>query len=47
MQQQPDLELLSCADRVILAMQLLKSDATISQQHAAALYNVPLSTLND
>jgi hypothetical protein len=28
-------------------MQLLKSDATISQRHAAALYNVPLSTLND
>ena len=45
MSQQPDLELLSREDRVILAIQFIKSNPTISQRRAAAIYNVPESTL--
>jgi hypothetical protein len=45
MSQQPDLELLPCEDRIILAIQAMKSNALMSQQRAAAVYNVPKSTL--
>ena len=47
MPQQLDLELLSREDRVILAIQLLKSNATMSVRRAAATYNVPETTLRD
>jgi hypothetical protein len=40
MPQQPDLESLSREDRVILALQAIKSDAPLSQRRAAAIYNV-------
>ncbi|KAF1932669.1 uncharacterized protein M421DRAFT_246478 [Didymella exigua CBS 183.55] len=46
MAQQPDIELLSCADRVILATQAIKSNASLSQRRAAAIYRVPQSTLS-
>jgi hypothetical protein len=45
MSQQPNLELLPHKDRIILAIQAMKSNALISQQRAAAVYNVPKSTL--
>jgi hypothetical protein len=45
MSQQLDLELLSCEDRIILAIQAIKSDASISQRRAATTYNVPEKTL--
>jgi hypothetical protein len=45
MSQQPDLELLPCEDRIILAIQAMKSDASMSQRCAAAVYDVPKSTL--
>jgi hypothetical protein len=45
MSQQLDLESLSRKDRVILALQAIKSDKSISQQRAANLYNVHESTL--
>ena len=42
----PDhLELLSLEERVILAVQSMKSDASISARHAALVYNVPRTTL--
>jgi hypothetical protein len=41
-----DLELLSRQDRVILAIQAINSDALLSQRRAAALYDVPQSTLS-
>jgi hypothetical protein len=41
MSQPLDLELLSRQDRVILAIQAIESNALLSQQRAAALYNVP------
>jgi hypothetical protein len=47
MSQQLDLELLSREDRIILAIQAIKSDATISQRRAAAIYDVPRATLHD
>ena len=47
MSQQPDLESLSRADRTILAIQAMKSDKSLSQRRAAALYGVPQSTLSD
>jgi hypothetical protein len=47
MSQQPDLELLSRQDRLILAIQAMKSNASLSQRRAAALYNVPQSTISD
>ncbi|KAF1922556.1 uncharacterized protein M421DRAFT_49038, partial [Didymella exigua CBS 183.55] len=46
MAQPVDLELLSCADRVILATQAMKSNASLSQRRAAAIYKVPQSTLS-
>jgi hypothetical protein len=45
MSQQSDLELLSSKDRVIMANYAIKSDALLSQQRAAAIYNVPETTL--
>jgi hypothetical protein len=45
MSQQLDLELLSREDRIILAIQAMKSDASISQRRAATTYNVPEKTL--
>jgi hypothetical protein len=45
MSQQPDLELLSCTERITLAIQAMKLDVLLSQQRAAAAYNVPESTL--
>lgn len=47
MSQQPDLELLSREDRVVLAIQAIKSDASLSQRRAAATYNVPQSTISN
>jgi hypothetical protein len=47
MSQQPDLELLPREDRIILAIQAMKSDALLSQRRAAAIYNVPQRTLSD
>jgi hypothetical protein len=46
MSQPLDLESLSRQDRVILAIQAINSDASLSQQRAAALYDVPQSTLS-
>jgi hypothetical protein len=43
--QQPDLESLSCAARVTLAIQAMKSDALLSQRRAATMYNMPETTL--
>ena len=45
MSQQPDLESLPYEDRIILAVQAIKHDASISQRRAAAIYNVSESTL--
>ena len=45
MSQQPDLELLPREDRVIQAIQAIKSNASLSQRRAATIYNVPKSTL--
>jgi hypothetical protein len=45
MSQQPNLELLPHTDRIILAIQAIKSNTSISQRRAAAVYNVPKSTL--
>jgi hypothetical protein len=45
MSQQPDLELLPREDRIILAIQAIKSDALLSQRRAAIIYNVSESTL--
>jgi DNA-binding transcriptional regulator YiaG len=45
MLQQPNLELLSRAERITLAIQAIKSNASLSQQRAAAAYNVPKTTL--
>ena len=45
MPQQPDLELLSCEDRIILAIQAIKSDASLTLRRVALLYNVHESTL--
>jgi DNA-binding Lrp family transcriptional regulator len=47
MSQQPDIESLSREDRLILALQALKSDASISQRRAADIYNVHESTLRN
>ena len=46
MPQLPNLESLSRADRLILAIQAIKSDTSLSQRRAAATYNVPQSTLS-
>jgi hypothetical protein len=45
MLQQHDLELLPREDRIILAIQAMKSNASLSQRRAAAIYNVQESTL--
>lgn len=47
MPQQSDLESLFREARLNLALQAMKSDATMSQRRAAALYNVPQSTISD
>ena len=47
MPQQRDIELLPVEDRIILAIQALRSDALLSQRHAAAIYNVPETTLRN
>jgi hypothetical protein len=47
MSQQPNLELLSREDRIILPIIATKSGATISQRRATAIYNVPRATLQD
>ena len=47
MSQQPDLQLLSREDRIILAIQAIKSNALLSQRRAAAIYDVPQRTLSD
>jgi hypothetical protein len=46
MLQQPDLELLPCEDRIILAIQAMKYNKELSQWHAATIYNVLESTLH-
>jgi DNA-binding transcriptional regulator YiaG len=46
MSQQPDLELLPRKDRIILAIKAIESNVLLSQQHAAAIYNVQESTLH-
>jgi hypothetical protein len=45
MSQQPDLKLLPREDRIILAIEAIESNALLSQQRAAAIYNVQESTL--
>ena len=45
MSQQHNLELLPRSDRIILAIQAMKSNASLSQRRAAATYNVPETTL--
>lgn len=47
MSQQPNLELLSREDRIVLAIQAIRLDASLSQRRAAAIYNVPQSTISD
>jgi hypothetical protein len=47
MQSPNHVELLSRDQRILLAIQALKSDASLSQRHIAALYSVPRSTLGD
>jgi hypothetical protein len=47
MSQPPDLELLSTEDRVIQAIQAIKSDALLTRRRAAHLYNVHESTLRN
>ena len=45
MPQQPDLESCPQTDRIILAIQAIESDASLSLRRAAAVYNVPETTL--
>jgi hypothetical protein len=45
MSQPSNLKLLPRADRVALAIQAMKSNASLSQRRAAAAYNVPETTL--
>jgi hypothetical protein len=47
MSQQPNIESLSREDRLVLALQALKSDASLSQRRAADIYNVHESTLRN
>ena len=47
MPQQPHLELLPAEDRVILAIQAMKSNASLSQQRATTIYNISRSTLSN
>jgi hypothetical protein len=46
MSQQHDMELLPHEDRVILAIQAMKGDPSLSQRRAATIYNVLQSTLS-
>jgi hypothetical protein len=45
MAQQPNIESLSREDRLMLALRDIQSNPQLSQQRAAAIYNVPESTL--
>jgi hypothetical protein len=45
MSQQPNIELLPSEERIILAIKAMKSNASLSQRRAAAIYNVQESTL--
>jgi hypothetical protein len=45
MSQQINLKLLPCEERVDLANKAIKSNANLSQRRAAAVYNVPKTTL--
>jgi DNA-binding transcriptional regulator YiaG len=45
MSQHPDLKLLPREDRIILAIQAIRSNALLSQQRAAIIYNMSKSTL--
>jgi hypothetical protein len=45
MSQQPDLELLSREERIILAIQAIKSNKKLGQRRAAAIFNIQESTL--
>jgi hypothetical protein len=45
MLQQPNLELLPCKDRIILAIKVIESNVLLSQRRATAIYNVQESTL--
>jgi hypothetical protein len=45
MSQQPNIELLPREDRIILAIQAMKSNALLSQRRAAAMFNIQESTL--
>jgi hypothetical protein len=47
MSYQLDLEALSPEDRIILAIQAMKSDANLSDRRAAATYSVSRRTLRD
>jgi hypothetical protein len=47
MQPPPDIESLSYKDRVILAVQLVKSNASLSLRHVASMYNVSQNTINN
>jgi hypothetical protein len=47
MQPPPDIESLSYEDRVILAVQLIKSDASLSLRHVASVYNVSRNTISN
>jgi hypothetical protein len=43
--EQPNIELLSREDRIDLAIKAIKSDTSLSTKRAAAIYDVPRSTL--
>jgi hypothetical protein len=45
MSQQPNLKLLPHKDRIILTIQAIQSNASLSQRRAAVIYNVSKSTL--
>jgi hypothetical protein len=45
MSQQINPELLPCKERIDLAIKGMKLNANLSQQRAAAVYNVPETTL--
>jgi len=45
MPQQIDLRLLPRKERIELAIKAMRSNANLSQQRAAAVYNVPKTTL--
>jgi hypothetical protein len=47
MSQQPNIKSLSRKDRLVLTLQALKSNASLSQRRAAAIYNVYKSTLRN